>query len=298
VRRIWIVLLVFAAIMVPAAHADATQAPQAKAAPGGIGIRLVAVPTSPTSNPLARLYLIDRLAPGTSVSRQVEVSNSTRAIADVAVYAAGASLDRVGFTFAAGRVQDQLSSWTSVSRDVLRLGPGTDALETVTLRVPKDASPGEKYAVVWAQISAVSSAHRGLLLVNRVGIRMYVSIGLGGTPPPKFTIGSLVAKRSTTGEPFVAVTVHNSGEGPIDISGHLALSSGPGGINGGPYPMTLASALAPGRSELATAVLSKQLPDGPWKATISLVSGATDRSATATLKFPGVAGTPPDRSSP
>jgi hypothetical protein len=279
-----------AAIVVPANPAGAALTSEAKQAPGGIGVRLVAVPTGPSGNPLARLYIIDRLAPGTSVSRQVQVSNSTRATADVAVYAAGATLGRVGFTFAAGRVQGQLSSWTSVSRDVLRLRPGTDALEMVTVRVPKDASSGEKYAVVWAQVSAPSLHQRGLVLVNRVGIRMYVSIGLGGTPPPNFTVGRLAAERSKTGEPFVDVTIHNSSESPLDISGRLTLSNGPGGVSGGPYPLTLGPALAPGRSEIATAVLSKQLPDGPWKASISLTSGPTARSATATVTFPGVAG--------
>lgn len=297
-RRLWTVFLAVAAIMVPAIPADAAQTSQAKAPPGGIGIRLVALPTGPSSDLLARLYLIDRLAPGTRVSRQVQVSNSTREIADVAVYAAGAGVSRDGFTFAPGRVQDQLSGWTSVSREVLRLRPGTDAVETVTLRVPKDASSGEKYAVVWAQVAAASSAHRGLVLVNRVGIRMYVSVGLGGLRPPSFTIGPLSAKRSTTGEPFVAVTIHNTGEGPLVISGSLTLSNGPGGVRGGPYPVTLSSSLAPGRSELATAVLSKQLPDGPWKAAIRLVSGPTARSATATLTFPGAAGAPPQPSSP
>jgi hypothetical protein len=287
VRRLWTVLLVIAAIIVPAGPAGASMMSQAKAPPGGIGIRLVAVPTSLASNPLARLYIIDHLAPGTTTPQHVEVSNSTRAIADVAVYAAGAILGRTGFTFAPGRVQDQLSSWTSVSRNVLRLRPGTDALETVTLSVPKDASSGEKYAVVWAQISSASSAHRGLLLVNRVGIRMYVSIGLGGTPPPNFTVGRLSAKRSGTGHPFIAVIVHNSSAEPLDISGSVALSDGPGGVRGGPYPVTLAPALAPGQSELATAVLSKLVPDGPWKAAVSLVSGPTVRSATATLTFPG-----------
>ena len=288
-RRFWTVLLAVATMMLPAGPAGAALAPQAKAPPGGIGIRLVAVPTSVTGNPLARC-IIDHLAPGTTVLRQVEISNSTRAIADVVVYAAGASLGRHGFTFAPGHVQDQLSSWTSVRREVLSLRPGSDALSTVVLRVPKDASSGEKYAVVWAQVSSASSAHRGLLLVNRVGIRMYVSIGLGGNPPPKFTVGRLAAKRSATGQPFVAVIVHNSGDGPLDISGSLVLSDGPGGMHGGPYRVTLGPALGPGQSELATAVLSKLVPDGPWKAAISLMSGPTVRSATATLTFPGPAG--------
>jgi hypothetical protein len=288
VRRLWTVLLLGAAVMVPASPAVAAPTPQAKTSPGGIGVRAVTVAPGPSSNPLARLYIIDRLAPGTNLSRGVEVSNSTRDVADVAVYVAGASVDRAGFKFSPGRDKDELSSWTSVSRDVLRLQPRTDALETITLRVPKDASSGEKYAVVWAQVSAASSAHRGLLLVNRVGIRMYVSIGRGGTPAPDFTLDGLGAKRSSTGEPVISVTVHNSGEEPIDISGHLALSDGPGGLHGGPYPVALAPALVQGRSEVAIAVLSKALPDGPWKATISLTSGVTTRSASATLTFPAV----------
>jgi hypothetical protein len=272
--------------MLSAGAAVAAPAAQAKALPGGIGIRLVADPISVASNPLARLYIIDHLAPGTHALRQVEVSNSTHETAEVAVYAAGAHLGRPGLTFSPGRVQDDLSSWTSVGRDVLTLRPGTDALETVVLSVPKDATPGEKYAVLWAQVSSGSLAHRGLLLVNRVGIRMYVTIGPGGSSPPDFSVGKLAAKRSATGEPLVTATVHNDGGEPLDIAGSVALSDGPGGVRGGPYRLTLGAALAPGQSEVATAVLSNGLPDGPWKAVISLASGLIARSATATLTFP------------
>ena len=291
--RIGVVVLV--GIIVPASTALTSLAAQAAPLSGGIGIRLSGVPTDSSSDPFARLYIIDRLAPGTSIRRQVEVSNSTQSTANVAIYAAGASLGDDGFTFAPGHIQDQLSSWTSMSRDVVSLLPGADASETVTVEVPKDASSGEDYAVIWAQVSA-PSADAGVTLVNRVGVRMYVSIGLGGTPPPNFTVAALNAQRSVTGTPFVAATVHNSGQGPLDISGSLTLSKGPGGIRGGPFPVTLGSLVAPGGSELATVVLERGFPNGPWKAVIRLTSGGTFRSATATLTFPGVASAVPARS--
>jgi hypothetical protein len=285
-----------AGIMAPAGTAGAALAAPVTAPSGGIGVRLVDVPTGSGSDPLARLYVIDRVAPGTSVRREIEVSNSTQSVADVDVYPAGASLGEDGFTFSSGHVQDELSSWTSVSRDSLRLPPGTDAVETITLDVPKDAAAGEDYAVVWAQVSAPSSADGGVILVNRVGIRMYVSVGAGGTPAPNFAIGPLSARRSLSGEPFVVATIRNTGEGPLDIGGSLTLSNGPGGIRGGPFPVSLSSPLAPGGSELATVVLEKGFPLGPWKASILLTSGPTTRSATAKLTFPGMAGAAPPSS--
>jgi hypothetical protein len=44
------------------------------------------------TNPLARTYIADRVSPGMTIRRQVEIINTTHARADVAVYAAAASL--------------------------------------------------------------------------------------------------------------------------------------------------------------------------------------------------------------
>ena len=46
--------------------------------------------------------------------------------------------------------------------------------------VPVDASAGERYAVVWAEVSAPASAAGGVTLVNRVGVRVYLSVAPGG----------------------------------------------------------------------------------------------------------------------
>jgi hypothetical protein len=256
--------------------------------PGSIGVTLIALPGVRVDT-FGRIYIVDRLPPGTTVRRQIEVSNTTSSTANVAVYAAGASIKEGQFGFAAGRNEDDLSSWTSVSKGVVHLLPGTDALETVTIAVPKDATAGERYAVVWAEVSTPPTAGGGITLVNRVGVRMYVSIGTGGVPAPDFSVASLVATRLSNGVPVVTAQVRNDGPDTLDINGTLTLSGGPGGVSAGSFPVTLGVALPPGSNELATVQLDKGLPNGPWRAEIHLASGTVQRTVTATITFPGQA---------
>jgi hypothetical protein len=251
---------------------------------GSIGIRLVDAPADSRNNPLALPYIIGRLAPGTSTRRQVEITNSTHSTASVAIYPAAASLRRGQFGFAPGRSLNELTRWTSVSRHVLRLEPGAKAVDTLTINVPKKASSGERYGVVWAEVSAPALLRGGVTLVNRVGVRMYLSIGPGG-PPPAFTIGSLSAGRSTNGTPLVVARIHNSGQRTIDISGTLSLSNGPGGLRTGPFPVQSMTRLAPDQSKLLVVQLDKRLPRGPWRALIQLASGSIQHAAVATITF-------------
>jgi hypothetical protein len=272
-----------AGIIGPASSAVA--AAPAKAV-GGIGVRLVAMPGDSGLGPLARSYIVERVPPGASLRRRVVISNTTRSTVLVAVYPAAASLRRGTFAFAAGRSPNELTSWTSVSRDVLRLTPGTATYETVTIHVPRDASSGERYGVIWAAVSAPAPAGGGVTVVNRVGVRMYLSIGPGGAPPSNFAIGPLTAERSATGQPIVVASVRNSGRRTLDIRGTLTLSRGPGGLRAGPFPVTLGAALGPSASEPATIRLDGRLPRGPWRAQLRLTSGPLQRTATAAITFP------------
>jgi hypothetical protein len=288
VRGRLIALALLAGIIVPASSALAAALPHnPRARPGSIGIRLVDAPAdSPGSR--AGSYIVGRLAPGTITRRRVEITNSTRSIKDVAVYPAAASLRRGMFEFARSHRRNELSSWTSVSRAVLHLRPGTKAFETVTISVPKKASSGQRYAVIWAEVSAQAAA--GITLVNRVGIRMYLSIGSGGAPPSNFAIGPLSAELSATGVPLVAAEIHNTGQRALEVRGNLKLSKGPGALRAGPYPVKLGTALAPEHSEHVTVRLDKRLPRGPWRANLKLRSGAVERAAVATITFPRYAG--------
>jgi hypothetical protein len=252
------------------------------------------MPAGPHHGPVNRSYIVDHIAPGAaSVRRRVEITNTTPSTVDVSVYPAAADLRRGAFVFAPGHSRDELASWTSVSRAVLRLSPGSKAFETVTINVPEEASSGTRYAVIWAEVSARAAAG-GVTLVNRVGIRVYLSIGSGGVPAANFAIGTLTARRSAAGGPLVVADIRNSGQRPLDISGSLTLDRGPGGTRTGPFPVTLAPGLAPGDTGLLSVRLDEQLPRGPWQARIRLRSGLIQRTAVATITFPGAVASPAD----
>jgi hypothetical protein len=279
-RRPVVALLVLTAIIVPAAGALAAPPRQAS---GSIGIRLIDLPADSSANPLAHTYIVDRLLPGATIRRQVEIINSTHAKAKVAIYPAAASLRHGKFGFAPSRTKNELSSWTSVSRTVLNLPAGSKTLDTLTINVPKKASSGERYAVIWAEVSAPATG--GVRLVNRVGIRMYLSIGPGGAPAAKFVIGRLTTKLSSTGQPLVVASIRNSGTRTIGISGTLTLTNGPGGVRTGPIRATLATALSPGESRPIVVRLDRHLPRGTWRAQLQLNSGPTQRVAVATIRL-------------
>ena len=259
---------------------------QLAAAPGRIGIRLIEVPSVAKTELLAHSYIVGRLAPGTRITRRIEITNSTPSTAKVSVYAAGATQRRSIFGFAPGHNPNELSSWTSMSRRVVSMPSRTKTLDTVTIAVPKNASSGERYAVIWAEVSAPAPVAGGVTLVNRVGIRMYLSIGPGGAPPSKFVIRSLTAASSTTGYRLVVATIHNSGRRTLELSGTLTLSNGPGRLSAGPFPVKLGLVLAPNDTKSMTVRLDKQLPRGPWRIQLRLTSGLVERTAVATRTFP------------
>jgi hypothetical protein len=288
--RAWLIALVFLVGVTTLPGNASASSP----APSNVGIRLVPAPGAPVTDPLARSYVVARLPPGSVLRRRVEIDNNTSGAVNVSVYPAAAGLVRGTFAFAPGHAGNDLSGWTSVSHDLLRLAPGTEAFDTVTVRVPRNAYSGLRYAVVWAQISTPPTAG-GVTLVNRVGVRMYLSIGPGGAPVPNFTVGSLHAQRSSAGRPLVVAHVHNTGHSTLDIGGSLTLSNGPDGLRAGPFAVTMAPILAPGASEPVITRLASSLPRGPWRADLRLTSGSLQRSAVAKITFPlnPSAATPP-----
>jgi hypothetical protein len=221
----------------------------------------------------------------------VEIDNDTDRSVNVSVYPAAATVVRGSFAFAPGRSSNELSSWTSVRHNVISLARGSEAFDTLTINVPSSASSGERYAVLWAEVSAPPAAPGDITLVNRVGVRMYLSIGPGGAPPSNFAVGSLTAERSATGGSVVVANVHNSGQGTLDLSGTLMLTDGPDGLRAGPIAATLGTLLAPGASEPVAVQLGSELPRGPWRADLGITSGTLERSAVATITFPRHNGT-------
>ena len=168
----------------------------ARQATGSIGIRLVDAPVTAREDPRAQIYIVDHLAPGTVITRRIEVSNTTGGTARLRLYAAAASIDKTSFLGAAGDTANDLSTWTSVVPGEPDVPAGGKLTATVTIAVPADAAPGEQYGVVWAEARSAPGAGGGVTQVSRVGIRLYVSVGPGGAPAAAFTIDTLTARRS------------------------------------------------------------------------------------------------------
>jgi hypothetical protein len=251
---------------------------------GALGVRLISQgSTSP--NPLARAFVVARMAPGARLRRVFELANTTHRTMNVAIYAAAAA-NRGAFSFGAGRTQNDLSRWTKTGYGRLRLPPGSRRLCSITVSVPPRASSGERYAVIWAQLTAPAPAGGGVRIVNRVGIRMYVSVGPGGAPAPAFSIGPLSARRAASGAPLIAASIHNWGRGTLGFSGSLALTAGPAGLGTGPIRVSLTRGIPPGVTRRVRFRLSRALPRGPWRVHLRLTSGSVQHTAAATVTFP------------
>ena len=218
------------------------------------------------------------------------MSNSTDAPLRLELYVGPATVDESGFTPAGGRQESELTQWSTVEPSSVEVAPGGTAPARVTIRVPGDAAPGERYGVVLAE--APPQGGDGLAQVApRVGIRIYLSVGDGNEPASDFVIDSLQAGREEDGTPVVLARVENTGGRALDMRGELRLEEGPGGLSAGPFPAQLGTTIAPGDTSPVRIPLDPEIPNGPWLATLALQSGELERTVEATITFPEDPGT-------
>ena len=284
IRRLVIVVLIAGALCAPAtaALAQATAPP----VPPGLGVKLLQGPADSVNDPRAHEYIIDHLAPGATIARQVGVSNGDAQPVDLTFYADAAKIHAGTFEPGAGHATNDLTSWITFSPTSATVPPGQTVAVTVTIAVPADATTGERYAAALAEHASPPAANGGVSAVSRVGIRIYLSVGPGGAPITAFSIDSMTAQRDADGNPLVTAKVHNTGGRAVDLSGHLDLTKGPSSLSAGPFAARTMATLAPGDTGAVTVLLDRALPNGPWDARITLVSGVTSASGSARLTFP------------
>jgi hypothetical protein len=278
-------VLIFASAIVTQAPAAAQQ-PTESASVGSVGIRLLEAPVSLQDDPRALAYIIDNLPPGTTITRRIEVSNSTDQQQPVTLYPAAASIgaDDAGFEVGDDRAVNELTTWMSVTPTDLTLSPNSVAEAVVTIAVPPDAPEGEQYAVVWAQTAGAPSG-TGIQNVSRVGIRTYLSVGAGNGPASDLEIGDITASRNDSGAPEIVAAISNTGGRALDPSGTVELSGGPGGISTAPTRGSGGS-VAPGQSGSVTFTLDPALPAGPWQAAVTVTSGLVGKTSSVEVTFP------------
>jgi hypothetical protein len=260
---------------------------------GRIGIRERTIPYSQRNNPRDRLYIIQHVSPGTRIHRLIQVANMSPKKVRLQVYPAAASISHGHFLFARGRTPNQLTTWTRVSRHSVTLAPHQLKTLRVTIAVPRNASRGEQFGVIWAQDVGAGPPGRHIMLVNRVGIRMYLSVGPGGPPPSNFTISAPYAHRGQGDSAVVSATVNNTGGSALDIEGTLTLTGGPGGLKAGPFPSATTATVAPGQSAAITFRMGRGIPNGPWQASLHLQSGLIVRNEQASIDFAKLPGRSP-----
>ena len=281
-RSLGFILLLTAGTFVPAvtAFAQATPPPA-----GTIGVRLLEAPVARQDDPRARIYIVDHISQGTTISRKMEVVNNTNETQTLQLYPGAAKIGDGLFDGLDGHAANDLTSWTSVVPNAVTLAPGQSAPATVTIAVPAGVHDGERYGVVWAD--RVAATQQGVNVSNRVGLRIYLSVGTGAEPASDFVIETLQAARDDkTHNPIVKAMVRNTGGRALDMSGKLDLKDGPGGLNAGPFPAELGTTLGIGQREPVTVKLDKRIPKGPWNAVITLSSGEITHSAQARITFP------------
>lgn len=251
---------------------------------GNLSIRLTEAPSDRRDDPRARIYIVDHLAPGSTITRRVEVTNDSSESRRVSIYSGPSRIVDEAWSPEARGATSDLTSWTRVGRERVRLEPHASVTVPVTIRVPRDASEGERYGVVWAQTASTDPGQ--VKLVSRVGIRVYLSVGPGGEPATDFRIDGLTGARDPDGGLQVLADVTNTGGRALDLEGDLRLTDGPNSLSAGPFPVTRGTTLGPGDRGQVRVDLDETLPLGPWHAALRLRSGDEVRRAEADLIFP------------
>jgi hypothetical protein len=250
-----------------------------------VGIRLIDAPVSRRDDPRAYMYIIDYLNPGDAIVRHIEVTNLSATTRTVALYPAAATVTKAGFTFAnQNRQTNELTNWVTLEHTALTLQPKEHAQLSVKINIPKDATRGEHYGVIWAEEAPIDKINANVIQVGRVGIRMYLSIGPGGEPPSDFTIDNLAGSRTPHNDPVVTARIHNTGGRALDLSGQLTLTDGPGGLAVAPIPVHV-DTLAIGDSRTIQIPVTAQIPQGTWHAKLTLTGTKVHHEADATITF-------------
>ena len=278
---------VVVAVALSHAPAPATAAEPTHCAKGlGVGL----VDTGAVKDPRAQVYVIANVSPGATFTRRFQVCNGTGGPITVKLYGGDATIAKGAFSVTEGRTQGDIAQWATVDPPQVSIPDQQRIIATATFHVPANATEGERYGVLLAELPTRPGAG-GVGIASRVGVRVYLQVGKGGDPRSDFVVDSLQAVRRADGTPAVLARVRNTGQRALDMRGTLQLSHGPGGLSAGPFGAQVGTTLAPGDSAPVVVPLDKAIRGGPWHAVIDMKSGLLERKAAGDITFPDQAAT-------
>lgn len=252
----------------------------------GFGIHWVDVPAEYADDPRSSTYLLDHVPPGSSFARRLGIVNYGPDAIEARVYPATAEAVDGQFVIR-DDVRTEVLDWIRSDTATVQVPPRSEEFVTIRFDLPADAPEGEHLAAVMTEVTTASGT---VDVVSRLGARVYLSVGEGGSPPANFSIVKVTPSRTPDGTAHVSVEAENTGGRTLDLVGELELSDGPGGLRAGPFEHSAGTTLAPGQRGTVEFLLNADLPAGPWTARVILRSGLLERAAEATIAFPEVAG--------
>lgn len=167
---------------------------------GSVGIRIAQIPAEVANHPYSKAYIVSRVYPGVALNQRLEVFNTSSQEFTVNLYPGKATFKGGNFEVADGRTENDLTSWTKISPNVLVVKSGQRQYFNVKILPPSDAPSIQQFGVIWAEVQGEKNA-AGITAVSRVGIRMYVPVGdsaaipIGGTSMTSST-NEIVVKRT------------------------------------------------------------------------------------------------------
>jgi len=240
-------------------------------------------------------FIYRNVTPGTTLHTYVGITNYSNVPVTFAVYPADAvNTSTGGFDVVRqGQQSVGVGVWTKLARSTVTVPAGIEENIPVTIDVPTNATPGDHYGGIMAQISSSTGKNDRFRVNRRVGARVYLRII--GPIHPSLDIQNLGLDYGGNINPFAAgtATVHytvtNNGNLALSGSQAVTITSLFGTLASG-SPKSIVN-LLPGKSQDVTLTLTGIPPAGPIDANVTLVpsipKGTTD--TTPTKKLPTLA---------
>lgn len=231
-----------------------------------------------------RHAFVDHVRPGTYIHRTVVVRNTSNRRLRVRLHPGAATVHDGRFQPQEGT--NELTGWITLNHPQVDLDAQRETTVMATVRVPRDVSTGERYAVLWAQADPAASGPQTPSPTQPVGSRIYLDVGPGADPRFQMSIGKVGVTRGAGGIPRLSTSVRNTGHRAVDLTGSVRVAGGKGGAGGGVFAVPAGTTLAPGESTSFTVPLARAVLHGSWRATVTVESGTTRATAEAPFTLP------------